>query len=92
MTFLVIIEYQNFTRIHIDKIILQVLLLFQDSKEQIVHGTKGHNAVYGPVRHQKMSYGPKLLYLWYPLFQAQYLEHINIKSKKKKLVKNVRYF
>ena len=53
MTFLVNIEYQNFTRIHIEKIILQVLLLFQDSKEQIVHGTEGHNAVYGPVRHQK---------------------------------------
>jgi hypothetical protein len=33
MTFLVNIEYQNFTRIHIEKIILQVLLLFQDSKE-----------------------------------------------------------
>jgi hypothetical protein len=53
MTFLVNIEYQNFTIIHIEKIILQVLLLFQDSKEQMVHGTEGHNAVYGPVRHQK---------------------------------------
>jgi hypothetical protein len=53
MTILVNIEYQNFIRTHIEKIILQVLLLFQDSKEQIVHGTVGHNAVYGPVRHPK---------------------------------------
>jgi len=29
MTFLVYIEYQNFTRIHIEKGMLQVLLLFQ---------------------------------------------------------------
>jgi predicted nucleic acid-binding Zn finger protein len=56
MTFLVNIEYQNFTRIHIEKIILQVLLLFQDSKWQIVHSTEGHNAVYGPVGHQKKYY------------------------------------
>ena len=34
---------------------LQVLLLFQDSKEQIVHGTEAHSAVCGPVRHQKNS-------------------------------------
>jgi hypothetical protein len=53
MTFLVYIEYQNVTRIHIEKIILQVLLLFQDSKLQIVHGLSGHMAVYGPVVHQK---------------------------------------
>jgi hypothetical protein len=52
MTFLVNIEYQNFTRIHIEKIILQMLPLFKESKKQIVHGTEGHMAVNGPVRHQ----------------------------------------
>jgi hypothetical protein len=31
MTFLVDIEYQNVTRIHIDEIILQVLILFEES-------------------------------------------------------------
>jgi hypothetical protein len=31
MTFLVYIEYQNFTRIHIEKIIIQVLILFQEN-------------------------------------------------------------
>jgi hypothetical protein len=31
MTFLVDIEYQNFTRIHIEEIILQVLILFEES-------------------------------------------------------------
>ena len=31
MTFLVYIEYQNFTRIHIEEIILQVLILFEES-------------------------------------------------------------
>ena len=30
-TFLVYIEYHNFTRIHIEKIILQVLILFQEN-------------------------------------------------------------
>jgi hypothetical protein len=31
MTFLVYIEYQNFTRIHIEKIIIHVLILFQEN-------------------------------------------------------------
>jgi hypothetical protein len=31
MTFLVYIEYQNFTRIHIEEIILQLLILFEES-------------------------------------------------------------
>ena len=31
MTFLVYIEYQNFTRIRIEEIILQVLILFAES-------------------------------------------------------------
>ena len=31
MTFLIYIEYQNFTRIHIDEIILPVLILFGES-------------------------------------------------------------
>ena len=31
MTFLLYIEYQNFTRIHIEEIILQVLILFEES-------------------------------------------------------------
>jgi hypothetical protein len=32
MTFLVFIEYQNFTRIHTEEIIQQVLILFEDRK------------------------------------------------------------
>jgi hypothetical protein len=31
MTFLVYIEYQNFTRIHLEKIIIHVLILFQEN-------------------------------------------------------------
>ena len=31
MTFLVYIEYQNFTRIHIEEILLQVVILFEES-------------------------------------------------------------
>jgi hypothetical protein len=38
MTFLVYIEYQNFTRIHIEKIIIQVLIRFQ---ENILTAVKG---------------------------------------------------
>jgi hypothetical protein len=29
-----------------------MLPLFKESKKQIVHGTEGHMAVNGPVRHQ----------------------------------------
>ena len=35
MTFLVYIEYQNFTIIHIEEIILHVLILFEESNLKI---------------------------------------------------------
>jgi hypothetical protein len=49
MTFLVYIEYQNFTRIHIEKIILQVLLLFQDSNCLYIANSSWHWGSYGSI-------------------------------------------
>jgi len=47
MTFFVYIEYQNFTRIHKEEIVLQVLILFQENILLLSETEYNHTIILG---------------------------------------------
>jgi uncharacterized protein YllA (UPF0747 family) len=84
MTFLVNIEYQNFTRIHIEKIILQMLPLFKESKKQIVHGTEGQREKW-LCENTVISILDYVEYFRHKFTRACEIEHDNLKQSQVKM-------